>query len=155
MKRFRFTLEALLSLRKREEEEVRREFAEKNREIALSQENMGQLRESLVQLQQSEKDRRVRSLSIPELRSSVSYRNKIKLDMITASKDLQELQRECESIRKRLVEATKRKRAVEILKERRFAQWKEAYEAQEQEFTDELSQKSFSRKAPPLSGASR
>lgn len=143
MKRFRFTLEALLTIRKRQEEEVRREFARKNDEITRAETELRQLHESLRDLATEEKERRIGSVSVSELRSGVGYRHTLKLNVETTGKQIQRLRKEAGQIRLRLVEATKKKRAVEILKERRYTQWKEAYRAQEQEFTDDLSQKKY------------
>ena len=81
------------------------------------------------------------------LRASVAYRHKLKQDILKKGRQIDDLKADAVKIRKKLVEATKARRALEIIRERRFAEWKEEYKAQEQGFIDDISQQGFIRKS--------
>jgi flagellar export protein FliJ len=57
-----------------------------------------------------------------------------------------DLRAEAYKIQIDLIEATKKRRAVEIVKEHRLKEWKKESLAREQQFNDEISQQSFIRK---------
>jgi flagellar export protein FliJ len=63
-----------------------------------------------------------------------------------AGRSVDDLKADAYKIQKELLEATKKRRAVEIVKEHRFNEWKKESLAQDQKITDEISQQSFFRK---------
>jgi flagellar FliJ protein len=148
MQRFRFRLETVLQLRKRKEDEVKLALARKNNEIIRAQLQLRQMHDELNGLQQQQKESRQQGLNIVELRHWVAYRNKMKLDIIAKSKELGGLKKNLEEIRAALVQATKKKRAVELVREKRFAQWRKDYNNSTQKVTDDLSQQRFIRNRP-------
>jgi flagellar export protein FliJ len=98
-------------------------------------------------LQASEKKTRATARSALVLRYSVTYRFKLKEDIVKKVRLIDDLGAQAESIRKKLVHAKQRRRAIEIVKERQVAEWKKAYSAHEQKFIDDISQQGFIRKA--------
>jgi flagellar FliJ protein len=146
MKRFEFPLEALLEKRKREEEAVKLELAEKNKEILAAQNELQTIEGELKGLQEEEKKRREQVKDVLPLKMSVSYRNKLKLDMLKKGEDIHTLQMERGDIRKKLVKATQRKRALELLRENRYQEWLKENKRLEQVFLDDVSQQGFIRK---------
>ena len=146
MKRFEFPLEALLEKRKREEEAVKLELAEKNREITAAQNELQTIEGELKGLQKEEKRRREKVKDVLPLKMSVSYRNKLKLDMLKKGEDIHTLQTERGDIRKKLVKARQKKRALELLRENRYQEWLKENKRLEQVFLDDVSQQGFIRK---------
>ena len=71
MKRFKFTLEALLRLRLRAEEAVKREMAAKNRQIIQAQAQLKDLERQHRELRQEQKARRSRAFCYLCLRNHV------------------------------------------------------------------------------------
>ena len=146
MKRFEFSLEALLEKRKREEEAVKLELADKNREIALAQGELLDFERELKELQELQKRQREYVTDVLPLKWSVSYRNKLKLDMVKKGEDIHRLQMERVDIRKKLVKATQKKRAIELLRENRYQEWLKENKHSQQVFLDDVSQQGFIRK---------
>jgi len=146
MKRFMFSLEALLEKRKRAEEAVTLELANKNREIDAGQRTMQNLEQELKNLQEQQKKTRSSVTDVFTLKYAVSYRNKLKLDMLNKGQDIYRLQMERGDIRKRLIKATQKKKALEILKEKRYREWALENKQMEQLFLDDVSQQGFIRK---------
>lgn len=147
MKRFKFPLEVLLRLRKRKEDVIKRELADKNRQILQAQGEITELERKLRELQQMQKQERAASgTDILSLRHSVAYRHKLKTDLLQKGNELIALRHALEAIRRRLVQATKEKRALEIVREKRFAEWRSEYNAEQQEFIDDISQKQYIQK---------
>lgn len=146
MKRFEFPLEALLEKRKREEEAVKLELADKNKGITAAQEGLLDLERKLKHLQEEQKRHREKVTDVLSLKLSVSYRNKLKLDMLKKGEDIHTLQMERGDIRKKLVKATQKKRALELLREKRYQEWLKENKRLEQVFLDDVSQQGFIRK---------
>ncbi len=146
MKRFRFSLEALLEMRKREEEAVKLELAGKNQEIHQAEKNLRDIEKRLRVLQDEQLASREQITDVLLLRYSVSYRNKLKIDMLQTGQTIYELQNQRGDIRRRLTRATQRKRAIELIKEKRYREWLKENKLREQVFIDDVSQQGFIRK---------
>jgi flagellar FliJ protein len=147
MKRYRFRLETLLELRKRREDEIKLQLGKKNRELLTARKDLAATNEELKSLQASEKIKRTAVRSALELRYSVTYRFKLKDDILKKARFIDELGAQAGGIRKKLVSARQQSRAIEIVKERQFAEWKKEYLSQEQKFIDDISQQGYIRKA--------
>jgi flagellar FliJ protein len=145
MKRFHFSLEALLDLRKRKEESIKLELAEKQRSIHEAGACMEELRLELTSMQQQQKSSRAHSSDIMAMRQTVSYRNSLKLSMLRTGQKIQTLRGEAEAIRQRLMRATQQRRMLEMMRERKEKQWRKEYLAQEQRFADDVSQQRYIR----------
>jgi flagellar FliJ protein len=154
MKRFKFSLEALLRLRLRAEETVKRELAAKNRQIIQAQGELKEIEHRHKELQKDQKAQRSQVADILSLRAAVAFRHKLLLDMQLKGQEIARSRRDLEAIRRKLVQATKERRAIEIVKENRFAEWREEYQAQEREFIDDVSQKAYIRKQKAAAVAS-
>jgi len=154
MRRFHFTLEALLQLRKRKEDEVKRELAHKNREISQMQAEVKRVGAEIGELQRDSRSARSgTTISVTDLRTWVAYRHKLMHDLAASGRRVEVLRGELGAIRTRLIQATKETRAVEILKDNRFAEWKKEYNSQQQEFTDDVSQKLHAKRTPLVEAA--
>jgi flagellar FliJ protein len=145
MKRFRFRLEVLLDIRMRREEKVKLELAEQNKEILRQQDTLNELHEELKNLQSDELKRRQEQDSILLMNSSVAYRFKLKKEMLAVGRKMDEIQQNIYRIRKKLISATKDRKAVEILQERQKGEWLKKYRTQEQSFIDDIAQKNYIR----------
>ena len=145
MKRFTFKLATLLEMRKQEEEQVKLELAEKNREIISRQDDLNKAYRNLKDLQATEKERRSESEPVMEMRYSVAYRYKLKNDILLTGRSIDDLRAEAHGIQKRLLEAVKRRRALEVIRDRRFNAWKKIYLREEQKFIDGVAQQKYVR----------
>ncbi|MBN1758135.1 MAG: flagellar export protein FliJ [Chitinispirillaceae bacterium] len=143
MKRFVFKLGALLELRKQHEENIKLLLAEKNREIIAATGDLNRYYEELKELQSSEKTRRAGQEPVQLLRYSVAYRYKLKSDILRTGRWVQDLQAEASGIQKKLLDATKARRALEIIRDRQFDVWKKEYRRKEQNFIDDVAQQKY------------
>lgn len=141
MKRFRFKLETLLDVKKRKEERVQQELAMKVSQISSVKDKMGELHRSLKELQASQKHSRDNVTDIFSLKLSVSFRHKLKQDLLASARKIDDLSAESFEIQQRLIEATREKRALELIKEKEFSAWRKEFLHREQEFIDDISQK--------------
>jgi flagellar protein FliJ len=146
MKKFKFALDPLLEVRKRKEDAVKLELGSKNREILKANQKMLDIHDELKNLQTDEKERRKHDPDVQAMRLTVVYRNKLKIDLVNQGNKIQQFRGELDGIQKRLTQATKERRAIEIIGEHRFAQWKHDYLREQQNYTDDVSQQGFIRK---------
>jgi flagellar FliJ protein len=153
MKRFRFRLESLLEIKKRAEEEIKKKLALKNAEILNAKRDQQELETRLASFFAEEKLQRLRVLDPVTLRFSISYRTQLQKDIGQKKQQVEKLSAEKENIRVLLTEAKKETRVLEILKEKKLAQWKKEYKMEEQEFVDDVSQKGHIRKMRAASAA--
>ncbi|MGB7567854.1 MAG: flagellar export protein FliJ [Chitinivibrionales bacterium] len=146
MKRFRYRLQTLLDIKKRKEEEIKRKLAEKNNQVLRAQKQLKELHEQLARFQASEKKQRMQSVTVYALRASVVYRYKLQADIAGKGKEIVQLTQDAHTIVKLLTEAKRECKVLEILRDKKLAEWKREYKIEEQEFTDDVSQKGFIRK---------
>ena len=146
MKRFHFRLDVLLDIKKRAEEEIKKELAKKNGEILASRREREELVRRLETFFIEEKQQRLRILDLLALKFSISYRSHLQKDIAHKDRCIEGLVGELENVRVRLAQATKERRVLEILKEKRLARWKKEYKKEEQEYIDDVSQKGYIRR---------
>lgn len=146
MKKFKFTLDTLLDVRQKKEDKLKSQLAEKNREIIQLQKEVNLIHDQLKEFQSSEiKSRAENKIDPVLLRYSVTYRFKLKDDILKLVKQIDDLKAEAWEINAKLIEAVKDRRAIEILKEKRFQEWRKEYNLKEQKTIDDISQQSFIR----------
>ena len=145
MNRFRFRLEVLLDLRKKKEEKIKLALAEKNNQILNAGKQVTELHDALKALQENEKISRSEHLDPVMLRYSISYRYVLKKKLTDAIRQADDLKADAFRIQKELVIATQKRKAVEIVKEKRLIEWKRKNHIVEQNFNDDISQQSFIR----------
>ncbi|MGD9201181.1 MAG: flagellar export protein FliJ [Chitinispirillia bacterium] len=145
MKRFEFNLQPLLDKRNREEEEIKMELARKNIQIQDLGQEIHKLKTELEKFQNDQKKTRENTSDLLSLKFSVSYRNKLKLDILDKGKDFQTFEKQQREIRQRLIHATQQKRAIELIKEKKYKEWLKEYQHREQVFIDDVSQQRFIR----------
>ncbi len=146
MKRFRFRLESLLDIKKRAEEEIKKDLARKNGEIAAARARHQEILGALDSILFQEKQQRQSIIDLLAVRVSLAYRAQLKKDAVIAFQTIDGLEAQRETIRVKLTEARKATRVLEILKENKFAQWRKELSREEQKFSDDVSQKGYIRK---------
>lgn len=146
MKRFSFRLAPVLELRKRTEDAVKLELAKKNQQILDAKQELASLHGELVALQTEEKGRRSRNANIQALRASVSYRFRLKEDILKTGNKVEDLNHDALVIQGSLVKAVQARRAIELVRESRYRDWKKDAQREGQAFTDEVSQQGFIRR---------
>jgi flagellar FliJ protein len=140
MKKFEFSLESILELRIREEDEAKAFLALQESEFQRIVNELGQKKQELQNFQKRDKEDRKTADSASELRYSVSWRNTLKLDLLKIGQKLQDVSLDIERARKKLTEATIKRKALETLRDKKKAQWQKEFNKNEQKFLDEIAQ---------------
>jgi len=146
MKRFHFKLQALLEIKKRAEDEIKKKLGAKNREILASRQDRLDVQKKLESFFVEEKQQRLRVLDLLALRLSISYRSHLQNEINKKEQIINTLMKEQDQLRQKLAFARKQSRVLEILKEKKLLEWKKEYHLEEQEFVDDVSQKGFIRR---------
>jgi flagellar FliJ protein len=141
MKRFNFSLESVLKLRIQEEEDAKLALAERENELSHLNEELEEIKKNLNKFQDDEKVSRGQGYqSVDKLRQSVSWRHKFKTDISQKLGAIEAVKQDINIARKNLIEATKKRKGLDILKENQFKTWQKEYNRKEQIFLDELAQ---------------
>ena len=146
MKKFVFKLDTLLKVKKNKEDEIKRKLAKKNREAEAVRTEIEAAHAELNDFQRNVKEQRTQGgESVADLRQSVSYRNALKLKLLKAGQRLDNVMVAAYGINQELIKAAQERRAVEIIREKRYEEWKKENAAAEQKFIDDLSQQMYIR----------
>lgn len=146
MKAYVFSLQAVLELRLRDEDDAKQELANKEAELRSYQELIQTMQTGLQDFQRGEKEERNHGRSVQEFRHSVSWRNKLKLDLLKKARQMQDVVFDVDRARNNLIECTKKRRGIEILKEKGLEKWQKERDRKDQLFMDELAQNAHIRK---------
>ncbi len=137
--RFRFQLEPVLEVRKRAEEEAQRAVAALERQRLELEETLRRRQEEIRNEKDALRGRLVGELDVRGLRlqagSSVHLVRKARQAVLA----LAGLHRRMGEARAALVEAARRRRAMELLRERRYGEWKAGLDKTETAELDEIS----------------
>ena len=141
MRRFVFSMQTILELRQREEDNALAFLASQEQEWQKIHVDFNNKREELQNFQSREKETRSSSgESAVELKYSVSWRNTLKLDLLKLGQQLQDVSLDVERARKKLTEATIKRKSLEMLRDKQKSQWQKEFNKNEQRFLDELAQ---------------
>ncbi len=146
MKRLEFSLQSVLELRLREEDKAKMALAEKERELRDRQRDQEEAHQSLLQFQRDEKESRARGRFVEEFALSVSWRHKLKLELLEKAQQVQEVMRDIDIVRGKLIEATKRRKGIELLRDKKQELWQKERNRKDQAFLDELASNAHIRK---------
>jgi flagellar protein FliJ len=136
---FVFGLQSVLDYRKNIEEKILSEFSEKKRQLETEELRLHNLvteRESLISELRKMQDR---SLYADEIARYVNYVEQIRGNEEKQKKVIIDVQEQLEALRKELLEAVRREKVMEKLKERHAEEYEGAMRALEQKNSDEMS----------------
>jgi len=138
MPRFRFPLEGLLKSRRMLEQARQRAVADFERERLALQDRLRRQQEAIVSDRQDLRGALLGTLDAHMLRlHAASSIQQMRLAQRLVL-ELAGVHRRLETARAALVEASRARRAIELLRERRFEQWKAALDKADNQALDEL-----------------
>ena len=146
MARFSFRMQTLLDLRKREEDSLRVEHAEIVRARNSIENLLREHQRKITEQKSGMRDRLVGVVDTDALRLHAHAALGLMREAQTAAVELAGLARREERARGFLVAAQSRRRAVELLRERRLAEWRRKQERREVAELDDLVSVSAHRK---------
>ncbi len=156
MARFRFGLRAVLELREREERERQRVVASLERERMELEASLRACQSSIRACKEDLRDAMGRGsgpVDAPSLRLDAGSALGTQIRAHQAALRLAGVHRRLETARAGLMEATRARRAIEVLKERRLAAWEAEERRKEGAMLDEVGTMGASRRAGPADGA--
>lgn len=135
--KFKFGLETLLKYRKSIEDQYRIELASLREKQLLEEEKMFDIRESQRMLQNNLQN---------NSRNSLLYLEELSRQSIIQRRILSELDKDITEKRNRLVDASKSRKIIEKLKEKKFDEYRQYLDIKENKAIDELITNRFLRK---------
>lgn len=138
MPRFRFELQPVLDARKRAEDARRLEVAELEAERVSLEDGLRRRQRSIVESRSDARDELVGRVDPDRLRATANASLAVMRDAQRTVLELAGVHRRLEAAQRRLQEASRDRRAIEIVRERRFEDWKQAIDRREQAALDEI-----------------
>ena len=138
MAQFNFRMQTLLDLRKREEDALRVEHAEIVRARNSIENMLREQQRKITEQKSGMRDRLIGVVDTDALRLHAHAALGLMREAQTAAVELAGLARREERARGSLVAAQSRRRAVELLRERRLAEWRQEQERREVAELDDL-----------------
>ncbi len=145
MKKFRFNLEALEKLYRIKEEEKKRQLADANRLFIQAEQELTRLGKEYDDSQEMELRRRENGESVYSMRLFVQYAFDIKNRIETQKKRVIEVSRLLNEAKKEVMEAKRRVKSMDKIRERRYNLWKKERGRFEAKTLDDLCQQQFIR----------
>lgn len=138
-RRFRFNLDPVLRLRKREVDERRREFAEVNRMLQEERQRREDIHHERIGMQEEIVRSFEEQAPFQSIVATYNLIGSLENEITESMRREAALEQELEKRRIAMIEANKQARILEILKERRRTEFLREEERQEQAVLDELS----------------
>jgi len=146
MARFRFKLDPLLRARQHVERQRQRAVAELERQRLALEDELRRRQAFIVAGKQALRDHLVGELAMPALRAHAGSTVQVMREAERIVLELAGVHKRLEAARARLIEAARDRRALELLREHRFARWKAEIGKAEDEALDELAVHAAARK---------
>ncbi len=138
MAKFRFRLDPLLKARRRSEQTAQLAVAELERERIIIQDTLRHYQHEISGGKDTLRDSLTGAVDMKSLRLQAGAALHLVRKARQAVLQLAGLSKRLETARGRLIEAAKQRRAVELLRDRRYQQWKAVLEKAEIDALDEL-----------------
>jgi flagellar FliJ protein len=147
MKRFRFNLEVLLRVYRLDEDNKKKKLGEANRELRVAEQDLVNLGRDYDASQDQERAVRTTGETAARMRLYVLYMFDLKQRIERQKLTVRDKHRLVRAAREKLVEAMRRVKAIEKLKERRKEAWKKERQRFDMKQLDDLCSQQFIRQA--------
>ena len=155
MQRFHFSLEALLRMRKREEDEKKKKLGEASRVFSLAEKELQQTGAEYDACQERETLVRTEGETVQHMRLYIQYIFDLKIRIERQKQQLLEAGRKVQEARQELMEARRRLKAIENLRDKKQEVWKKERSRFEVKLLDDLCSQQFVRLNPAEAVAER
>ena len=143
---YNFNLESVLSHRKLVEENLQKELAVLRLSLVDEKEKLRNYKESRSRLLEELKRKQREGTTISDVFLYLSFIEQLSKDIEKQKKNVLKLENDVEQKRQDLVEATKKKKTLEKLKDKGLKAYKQEMTKDEQEFMNEVAVNRFSRR---------
>ncbi|HNY12476.1 MAG TPA: flagellar export protein FliJ [Candidatus Wallbacteria bacterium] len=138
MKKFKFKLDPVLNLRKKEEDAIAQELALVQAERLRILNIIGNLDREIQSQYLIIKDTYANSIDINVIRMATQYLKSLKTRKVAAEADVKKKDEEILKIKDRLAEAMKKRKIIEKLKENKFEQYRDEFNKSDNITMDEM-----------------
>ena len=145
MKKFQFSLEMLLSHRIREERELQVELSLIERQIMDEKLSLSKIRDAIIKLHEEVRNNQIDVIGISEYAVYDNFIIKLKNDVLAKEEKIVEIENKLFLKREELIEAVKKRKIVDNLKEKKLLIHTEEHKKEEQNFMDEIGIYRFNR----------
>jgi flagellar protein FliJ len=153
MRRFTFQLDPLLRVRRRAERARQRAVAELERERLTLEEHLRRQQRHIAVGKASLRDHLVGEVRVHDLRGQAAASMKMMSQAQRVVIELAGVHQRLVAARSELMNAARQRRAVEMLREKRFAEWKRDMDKRETAALDELAVIAAARKLSGMNGS--
>jgi flagellar FliJ protein len=147
MAKFRFRLETVLKHRERIEDERQRELAMKLREKMILLDQLRLMQQTISQSKRDLSDGLVGEVDLARVAQFTRYSAHVAQKAQAIVARVAGLEREIEIARQRLLDATKARKAMELLRQRHWERWQHEETRRETAQLDDLAVQRFGRQA--------
>lgn len=138
-KKFNFRLESVLSYYQTAEENKKIEFVMAKKELNLAKQKKDEMERNLVLTNESKKECLKGDFDFDLVNMYNNYINRIEHDIEKQQEVIEKKKKEFKEKKQEYIKWRKKKRSLEILKEKSFNKYMEEIETQQQKFNDEIS----------------
>lgn len=145
MKKFKFKLEKVLDYRRQEKGVIQEELAQIQKEFSEAEDKLNELLSNKKELQLKLKEKEKHDIDLQQAMSHRDYLEVLKVKIEEQRKIVNQLQRELNECRQKLLEKRKECKTLSKLKEKQFADYRREFLKKEQEKIDELATNNFNQ----------
>lgn len=147
MKKFSFPFQFLLKYREKKEDRLRKELAQLKRRLEEERENLAQLElDSMTNIRELGEKHQSKKIETALILPYYSYLDNLFHQIKKQNKTISDISQEMEKKRKEVIEASKEKKIIKKLKERKWAEFVHKRERVEQNSIDEIALTNFRSK---------
>lgn len=146
MNRFRFRLESVLKVREAKEDAKKREFGVKMGHLHREEGRMNELEDQSEHHDKSRMEKGVGRITVHGLIHDFFYARHLEKKQEDQQVLVDKAREDMEGKRSELVEASKEKKVLERLKEKKHEEWNKAAVKEEQDLIDEIASQRFAYK---------
>lgn len=149
MNRFRFRLDSVLRVREAEETKKKREFGAVLRQVKNAEARLKEILDEIEANDRLVEDRGRGTAKAADLKSLSDYSRALERRKEAQKKVIERTEEALCIKREELVEATRRKKTIERLRERALIEYEQAVRKEEQALIDETAVQKFARRQVP------
>lgn len=148
MPRFIFTLEPVLDHRKRIEDQSQRELARHLRQQMILMDQLRQMQQTIRASKHDLADGLIGRVDMTRVSDFARYAGQTSIRAQQIVQRLAGLQQQIDAARQKLMEATRQRKALELLRDRRLAAWRQQEERRQTAELDDLTLQRHLRESP-------
>lgn len=146
MQAFRFKLEPVLRQRRAVEDQCQRDLAKVLRNRMILQNQLRRMQETIIESKHALSDTLVGRVDLERVGRFSRYSGQVAHRAQTIVLEMHRLERQVAVARSRLGEAMRDRRAMELLRDRRYAQWRKQQQRREAVMLDETATQRYVRR---------